>query len=82
MAGTYREEISPIRSLTNEALREPQQLIFKVEQLAAAGIGEDLAARDGHDFAFTFADFATADVGDAEVVAGDGAAEEALFFHF
>lgn len=80
-SSTYRKKIRPIRRLAHKALRELQQAVLKVEQLAAAGIGEDLPARDGHDFTLAFTDFVPVDVGDAEVVACDGTPHQALFFH-
>ena len=79
---TYSEQISPIRRLTNKALGELQKSVFEMEQLAAGGIGEDFAARDGHDFALALADFVPVDVRDAEVVARERTAHQTLFFHF
>lgn len=52
-----------------------------MEQLPTAGIGEDLTAGNGHDFALALAYIAPVGVGDAEVVASDGARHHAFLFH-
>lgn len=52
-----------------------------MEQLSAASVGENLATRDGHDFALAFANIAPVGVGDAEVVTGEGARHLAFLFH-
>ena len=79
---TYRKKIRPVRRLPDETLVDRNQLVLEVEELLAVGVGENFAARDRHHFAFAFADFSAAGVGDAEVVPGEGAVEHAFFFHF
>lgn len=77
----YRKEIRPIWRLADETLVQRQQFVLEVEQLLAHRVGEDLPTGDGHDFALAFADFAPADIGDAEVVAREGAAHDAFLLH-
>ena len=78
---TYGEEVSPIRCLPDEAFVDGKQFILKMEQLPTGGVGEDLSAGDGHDFALALAYIAPVRVGDAEVVASEGARHHAFLFH-
>ena len=78
---TYGEQIGAIGGLADEAFVDGDQFVLEMEQLPSGGVGEDLAARDRHDLAFAFADFAPVDVGDAEIIAGQRSAHQALFFH-
>lgn len=52
-----------------------------MEQLSTGGVGEDLTAGNGHDFALALAYIAPVSVGDAEVVASEGARHHAFLFH-
>ena len=52
-----------------------------MEQLPPGGVGEDLTAGNGHDFALALAHVAPVGVGDAEVVASEGARHHAFLLH-